>query len=49
MEFVELTLIYEYMKFFVLALMLYIAMWSLQFCVQKKSFVKTRHSSPVTL
>ena len=26
-----------------------IAMWRLQFCFQKKSFEKTRHSSPVTL
>ena len=26
-----------------------IAMWRLQFTVQKKSFEKTRHSSPVTL
>ena len=26
-----------------------IVMWRLQFCFQKKSFEKTRHSSPVTL
>ena len=28
---------------------LQIAMWRLQFCFQKKSFEKTRHSSPVAL
>ena len=26
-----------------------IVMWRLQFCFRKKSFLKTRHSSPVTL
>ena len=26
-----------------------IATWRLQFCIQKKSFEKNRHSSPVTL